>query len=355
MQYEILDALKLIKALGVNYPIINMIECAPTKLITLAVSEHQMKSACTILENYGAPIIGDSMTPSQISQVLCETNSECVLFPFSPTRKGRELVRFIAAAVQMGSVGNMKLRALPVLITDTQIQECDTENLFIIHLQGALSSIQIPLEVIVPPDEMIPVVIDKIRDLDLAGKCAEEKALLISACFLYPYLKSAGKADEFKQMLKLASNLVEQDDNNRDPYEAAELFIEELYQWQERTQFQDVYPLPDLEMSIEARIDNIILFNDRYLYMKDRLLEQICQALLGIFSADVLKSVLTDAGIIYPENARTYTTKVGYRNIVGEYRRERMIRFRRANLNRAGDMDFVELCQNEKGGQGSAD
>lgn len=76
---------------------------------------------------------------------------------------------------------------------------------------------------------------------------------------------------------------------------------------------------------------------------------------MSIFSADVLKAALTEAGIMYPESAKTYTAKVGYRNIAGEYKRERMIRFRREKLNRAGDMDFVELCQNQKGGQGSAD
>lgn len=355
MQYDVLDALTLVKSLGVNYPIINMLECTPTRLITLVVSEHQLKAACGILENFGAPLIGEFMRPSQISQVLCETNSECVLFPFSPTRKGKELVQFIAAAVQMGSVGNVKLRALPVLISDTQIQGCDTESLFIIYLPGALSSIHIPLVNVVPPDEQIEVVDDKIRDLDLAGKCAEEKALMTAACFLYPSLRNAGKADEFKQMLKLASNLVEQEDNNRDPYEAAELFIEELYLWQERTQFQDVYPLPNLEMSIVSRIDNILLYSDRYIYVMDKLFGQICQALLGIFSVDVLKAALTEAGIIYPENTKTYTAKVGYRNIAGEYKRERMIRFRREKLNRAGDMDFVELCKNQRGGQGSAD
>lgn len=354
MQYDVLDALTLVKSLGVNYPIINMLECTPTRLITLVVSEHQLKAACGILKNFGAPLIGEFMTPSQISQVLCEI-CEGVLFPFSPTRKGKELVRFIAAAVQMGSIGNMKLRALPVLISDTQIQGCDTESLFIIYLPGALSSIHIPLVNVVPPDEQIEVVDDKIRDLDLAGKCAEEKALMTAACFLYPSLRNAGKADEFKQMLKLASNLVEQEDNNRDPYEAAELFIEELYLWQERTQFQDVYPLPNLEMSIESRIDDILLYTDRYIYIKNKLFERICQALLSIFSADVLKEVLTEAGIVYPDNTKTYSVKVGYRNIVGEYKRERMIRFRREKLNRAGDMDFVELCQNQKGGQGSAD
>lgn len=354
MQYDVLDALTLVKSLGVNYPIISMIECTPTRLITLVVSEHQLKAACGILENFGAPLIGEFMTPSQISQVLCETNSECVLFPFSPTRKGKELVRFIAAAVQMGSIGNMKLRALPVLISDTEIQGCDIDNLFVIYLRGDLSAIHISLNEIVPPDEQLEVVFDKIRD-HLTIKNTEEKALMISACFLYPYLKKEGKVHKFMQMLEIASALVEQEDNNRDPYEAAELFIEELYLWQERTQFQDVYPLPNLEMSIVSRIDNILLYSDRYIYVKDKLFEQICQALLSIFSADVLKAALTEAGIMYPESAKTYTAKVGYRNIAGEYKRERMIRFRREKLNRAGDMDFVELCQNQKGGQGSAD
>ena len=353
MQYDVLDALTLVKSLGVNYPIISMIECTPTRLITLVVSEHQLKAACGILKNFGAPIIGDYMTPSQISQVLCETNSECVLFPFSPTRKGKELVRLIALAVQTGCVGNKKLQALPVLITETGVQGCDIDNLFVIYLRGDLSAIHISLNEIVPPDEQLEVVFDKIRNY-LTIKNTEEKALMISACFLCPHLKKEAKVYKFMQMLKIASALVEQDDNNRDPYEAAELFIEELYLWQERTQFQDVYPLPELEMSIESRIDTILLYTDQYIYVKDKLFEQICQALLGIFSVDVLKSALTEAGIVYPENTKTYSVKVGYRNIVGEYKRERMIRFSREKLNRAGDMDFVKLCQNQKGGQDNA-
>lgn len=351
MQLDDLFAFKLIKSLGVNYPIINEIGCAPTKLITIVVSGYQTKTVCNILENYRAAKITDFMALSNISDVLCDTNSECVLIPYSTTRKGKDILQFIKTAVQMGCVGDRKLRALPVLISETGIQGSDTENLFVMHLQGDLSSIHLSVEDVVPPDEQIEVVVDKIRDLDLAGKCAEERALLTASCFLYPHLKSEGKSREFEQLLNLASDLVIRDDNNRDPYEACELFVEELYLWQERTQFHDIYQLPNLGMNAEAKLDSIILFNDQYIYMKQQLFEQISQPLLGVFSLDVLKAALADEGIICPENGKTYTAKVGYRNIVGEYKRERMIRFRREKLSRVGEMDFIDLCIPEMGGR----
>lgn len=349
MQLDELQTLMIVKSLGVNYPIISEIGYAPAKVITLAVSEYQTRAVCSILENYEAAKITDFMTLSSIMDMLCNTNSECVLIPYSSTRRGKEILQFVKTAVQMGCIGDKKLRALPVLISETRIRGCDTENLFVIYLQGDLSCDYFSLNSVVPPDEQAEVVFDKIRDINPTGRSAEEKALLAASCFLYPYMKKHDTPGELEELFGLVADLVEQDDNNGNPYEACGLFLEELYIWQEKTQFCDVHKLPDLKMSIAKRIDEVILFNDQYVYMGQQFFEQISQALLGIFSSDIIKSALADEGILCPDSSKTYTAKVGYRNIVGGYKRVRMLRFRREKLNKAGELDFVELCLNWKG------
>ncbi len=342
----------LIKSLGANYPIINQIGFAPAKLIMLVIGGQQIQLVCRILENISAPYITEFMSPSTVKNVLYSTNSENVIFLYSTTRKGKNQLHFLNTFMQFGGSEDQRLGALAVLVSERNIWGSEREKLFCIYLPLDLSNIDIPLDYVVPPDEQIAVVMDRIRNLELAGKSQEEKALLAAACFIYPYLVNTEKDGEFDDLLNLASELVRRDENNQYTEKLGQLFIEEIYKWQERSSFQDVYQLPNLEMKIEQNLDKFVLFDGQYIYMKEQLFAEIVQSLLEVFSLDFLKSALVEEGILCPENTRTYTSKMGYRNIIGDYRRERMLRLKRDRLNRAGEMEFIDICLNQRGDMG---
>ena len=127
-----------------------------------------------------------------------------------------------------------------------------------------------------------------------------------------------------------------------------ELFIAEIYEWQERTGFHNVFELPDIEMNIIDHIEEVFLFDSKYFYMKESLFTRIAGFLLNTFPAEVLKSALVDDEILCPESEKTYTIKVNYRNAVSGYERIRMLRFKRSAFKRWGDLELIDICIDEK-------
>ena len=117
-----------------------------------------------------------------------------------------------------------------------------------------------------------------------------------------------------------------------------------MYQWQENTEFSEAYELPCLEMAVVDRIEKVILYDSDYLYLKESFFKDILERLLRIFSVDVLKRELLDAGILSSDKSKTYTVKVTYIDITGQYQRERMLRFEREKMKILGDMEFIEQC-----------
>lgn len=344
MHFNNFDTLCILKSLGANFPIIQAIGCEPEKLFCIICGHNQMKRVMDILPLYEAPKISEFMAFKDIAKVLSEANSEFIIYPFSATRKGTEVLNFLKTSVKLWQVGSKKLRSLPLVISETPLKMNDTEDMFVVRLSDSLSDIRISVEDIVPPDDQIEVVLDKISEIDFADEEQNEKALMAAVCFLYPSLKKAGLAGKFKQLLELSAKLVALDDDNRDCEKADELFISELYTWQEKAGFFEVYELPNLDMHTEGKLGSVILFDDEFLYMKEQLFTQITASLLDVFAEAVLKDALAMSKILCPSCQKTYTVKMGYRNIAGGYSRTRMLRFRRDRLTRVGEVDFIEAC-----------
>lgn len=344
MRFNNFDTLCIFKSLGANFPIIQAIGCEPERLFCIICGHNQMKRVMDILTLYEAPKISEFMTFKEIAWALSDTSSELIIYPFSATRKGTEVLNFLKTSVKLWKAGNKKLRALPLVISETPLKVKDIEDMFVVHLSDSLSDFQISAGDVVPPDDQIEVVMEKISELDFADEEQDEKALMAAVCFLYPSLKKAGVAGKFKQLLELSAELVVWDDDNRDRENVDELFISELYTWQEKARFYEAYELPNLDMHTEGNLGSVILFDDEYLYMKEQLFTQIAASLLDVFAEAVLKDALVTRKILCPSCQKTYTTKVNYYNIAGGYSRTTMLRFRRDRLTRVGEVDFIEAC-----------
>lgn len=338
------SVMSILKSLSANFPIINALGYRPKKPIAILVSADEIETIRRILCNFVGPVVDNSMSLTKVGEILCNTNSDFVWLPYSDTRKGREILDFINTAQKIGGVGKQGITALPLVVATGKVQSKDLEDFFLVYVDGELSNVQIFTDDVVPPDNQVQVVLDKISGLELHGKSQEEKALMSAACFLHPALKRHGHEEELGQLLRCAAKLVQQDEDSRDISAIGAFFVSELYIWQEREKFHNILELPWVEMSAEQHFEEIILFDHQYVYMQETLFEEICRKLLEIFSKGALKKGLADCGILCPENSKTYTAKFNYNNIVGQYKRKRALRLVRKKLNQLGELEFVELC-----------
>lgn len=338
MQSDVKKTLKILKSLGANYPVIRSLGYELKKPILAIVACDEVKFFMDSLSVYNAAKISEFAKIRDIEKVLRDTSLEYVFFPYSQSKKGKEQAEYLIDAMKLGAAG-----AIPLVIADRKIQRESMASFFTVYMDGRLEDIYLPMEEVVPTDGQLAVVFDRVYGLEMKGKTQEERALLAAACFLYPMLHKANKEGEFRELLNCVDVLVKQDEDG-DSANLAELFVEEVYRWQERTCFHDVFALPRLEMQVAQRLDEVILFDSKYLYMQEKLLEKIAHGMLDHIPVSILKAALSDVKILIAENTATYTVKVNYYNIAGNYERVRMLRFDREAFHRWGEMEFIDLC-----------
>lgn len=344
MLSEKVMSLILLLSLAVNYPVLKSWNLGLSKLLILAVDDGEGVTAMNLLSNSNTLRLDVLTGNKTLESVLLQTNSDFVLCPYSRSRRGKEFVERLSSIVKTGTVNGGSITALPLVITETVPVELMEQDTFIIFLDGSLEEMPIDRQSVVPPDCQLEVVKDKIRIVTKKACSRDEKIFLSAACFLYPNLVSAGQEKNFDDFITCAKQLVEKNEN-KNAADLSEAFIRELYLWQERTAFCEIYELPNVEMCVANKIENGMFYDDQFLFMKERLFKSISASLLQIFPLNGLKAALVNDGILCPENAATYTAKMPFYNVAGQYQRERMLRFRRSRLSVLGEMEFVEMCQ----------
>ncbi|HBI62744.1 MAG TPA: hypothetical protein DDY31_16315 [Lachnospiraceae bacterium] len=335
----------ILKSMGINYPVLKAYGLELAKPLLVIVDEGQLKTAVNIFSDGGAPQISEYTREKERKKIFSETNSKFVIYPYSSTKKGKDFLTFLSIVAKLGVMGETQINAMPLVISEGIPLDIDLNDFFTVFINGNLSGVYIDGMTVVPPDRELAVVENQIK-LRLSDVFSQEKKVLLAAvCFLYPNMFSDNFQSGFENLLDCADRLTARNEENRDTNNLGEFFIQELYRWQERTGFCLIYALPNLEMSITENLHQVMVYNDDFLFVKEELFQEIATPFLGIFSIGVLKRELVKEGILCPENAQTYTAKMSYYNVAGEYRRERMLRFKRSRLNCVGELDFVDLCE----------
>lgn len=348
MQSEISNVLLILKSLGANYPVLKSAGYEITKVPVLVVESGQARNVIKILANYRTVYLPDKASVSCVDDKLKNTNSEYVFVLYHKTRKMREILAHLVSTVKTGCVDDGVVHAVPIVISEESFQAENMEDFFVIHMEEKNNNVELRVDEVVPDDDQLSVVQDKIGMLGLNVRVPEEQILLAATCFLYPALKKNGKFDLYEILFKKSAELVRRDEDNRDTGNIAKIFIDELYAWQENTHFSELYKLPEINMQTEEKLDQVMLYDEKFVYMREKIFKLVCNQLLRFFSLDVIKKSLVDAGILYPESSRTFTRKVNYYNLIGEYKRVRMFCIQRTEINRLGEMDFVDLCLDER-------
>lgn len=343
------EALFVLRSLGVNYPILKEYGLGLSKLLLVIVGEGQTPKAKALLSDSDVPSVDEFMSVREVKKVFMDANSTFIIYPYAISRKSQDFLSLLEIIARTGEIAGIKINALPLVISEGIPLGYDLQRSFTVFFEGDLADVDIDLDEVVPFDEELTVVEDKLRSFLPNATSPDEKTLLAAACFLYPNMARAGRQEQFEQILLEAKNLVARNEENRDTDGLEEAFIRTLYSWQEENNFCEVFELPYLEMQVVEQMEEVMLFDGTYVYMKDELLKKICEPLLDIFSIDIVKQELVRVGILCPSANNTYTVKVGFYNLAGGYERVRMLRFVADKLKYPGEMDFLELCIEEKG------
>lgn len=340
--------LLLIMSLSVNYPILRDIGLALSKVLFLVTGKGRDTAVIRALTGEKESGTDSLMNLKELKKIMSEADSEILIHHYFPSKQGDEILKIFACAAKTGMVAGNKISAVPIVVSEEVPLGWNLDDFFIIYLDEKLTDGKLDFLWAVPPDDQISVVFDKIRAVVDTEETQEKRALLAAACFLYPRLVIAGRDDVFNGVLSCVLDLIELDDNAHDVNGLEDAIIKELYRWQGDTGFCNVSELPYLEMEVQKNLDQYMLFDEMFIYITEGLFRIIMEALLKTFSTGILKKALAEAGILCPNSTNTYSVKVGYYDLIGQYHRERMLRLKRSRLSVVGELEFIERCIDAK-------
>ena len=315
---------RIIKSLAVNYPILLAAGCGFEKLLMLIIRQGEMGAIISVLGGDNPQLIHNDMTSRKISQILTLNNSVAIFYPYSPDGKSQGIVRQLSIVMKTGTLERQKILTLPIIISEGVPLNIDMSECFSIYFNGGLKNI-----------------VGTGRT-----EIQEERALKAAVSFLYPILEETEEG--IAEYLKVVEDLVFSDDENQDTNNLGESFLRELYKWQDEKTFHRAYELPCLGTEATKSFEQVILYDEQFIFMKDSLFKEISENLLRVISMDILKNSLRQEKILCPGQTKTYTVKVNYYNVAGEFNRVRMLRFDRSRLKIVGEIDFIEFCTDGK-------
>lgn len=339
------DILMILKSLAANYPIIYSLGICFTKLLVIFVAPGQTYNLVRVLSNFKVCAINEYMKLDEVKMKLKNANSDFVFFPFSGTKKSRLVLDFLISFVKNHNITDEDVFALPLVVTELGFVDDFQSDMFFIHLEGELSNYDIQLSDVVPQDEELAIVEDQLMRQNKIASGLEERAFMVAICFLYLTYRNERASDEWSVLFRTAQLLVSKDENSHVLDDMGEVFINTLYDWQYNENFSEIYPLPNLEKDIIEHLNQVVLFDKKYLFIPEQVFRSVCGTLLNVYPINSIKEGLVKSEILIPENKKTYSAKFGYYNYAGQYNRGRALRLDRVRLNRIGEMDFIDKCE----------
>ena len=340
--------MQILVSIGINYPVLREDYVVLQKPLLIITGTGNMETVISFLSGKNTPKLNEYLNIKKVMAILNDVNSDFVIYPYVQSQKGNDFLEIIASIVTTGGTSSNSFNAVPVVVAENIPYGYNIDHFFIICIDEWSDRISFDRLCVVPPEEELSVIYDKFNSYSI-NATHDENAFLAAACFLYPYFKDKHLYEEFQDVLDCAKKLVELDEDSHSLNDIGDFFVNTLYKWQKNTSFHNIYMLPELEMSVIRKLNQVILFDEKYIYMKECFFKKISAVLLNTFHLTMLKKALVDDCILCPDNTNTYTVKMAYCNIIGEYKRERMLRFSRKKLDKIGEPSFVEMCMNRKG------
>ena len=115
-----------------------------------------------ILTNYRTVYLPDKASVSCVDDKLKNTNSEYVFVLYHKTRKMREILAHLVSTVKTGCVDDGVVHAVPIVISEESFQAENMEDFFVIHMEEKNNNVELRVDEVVPDDDQLSVVQDKI-------------------------------------------------------------------------------------------------------------------------------------------------------------------------------------------------
>ena len=340
--------LLLLKSISLNLPILREFGCAPDKLMVLVVAKGQIASAIQILAGFKHQRISELMSRREIKKELMAAEPGFTFFVPSDSRRSKDVLDLLAAFTK--DLGGAKdVISLPLIVTESMMLYGPDDEYFAIYLENEIAKRKIPLSAVVPPENQVEVIRDRVNEVVTGEKTQMEKALVAAAFCLYPMITNSGNEGTFPKYITLVDRLVEQEEDAKDTQDLITLFRKQLISWQRQTGFNHAYDREKISLEVEKHLDDVILYDPESVYIPEKLFREVCEQLTVQFPINTVKATLRDKKILECNAERTYVCKVLYYNSAGVANRKRMLKFNRSMLTEAGETDIVEQCLSSKG------
>lgn len=341
----------LLKALGLNFPVISDMGYYFSRVIMLVVAEGQTRYVMRLLSSYGCAKMDEFSKTRDIRQKFLDVHSAFVIFPYTCSSQSEKMLNVVSSLLKAGEIDTEPIQALPIFITEDEYIYDKENRLFLVYCDDDFTGMNIPLRTVVPQEKDLSLIGEKIRTNTTREQSIEERTLCAAACFLYPILLEMREENLFEELLELPERLCELDEDVRETDNVGEYFRKSLENWGKKKKFDEVFRLN--EEKVDLKKGTMILYDDEYLYMTEALFREIVEPILKIIPIRIMKASLKEQEILLTNNhsSRGYTVKISLK-IAGEEKliRIRMMKFNRESLHKEGELEFIDTCLRRKVG-----
>lgn len=328
----------LILAAGINYPIWKEKGYILNRVLTLVVNSGETSQVIKILSTPHSYVLDEFAREDQIREALEYTHSAYVIIPYSDSERARRVRQLLCASIRTG-----KMNAMPILVSEKPfIEDVEYESFFVFAEDG-LSDINMDWKNVIPSFGKLPVMYDKMQKYCVKAESQIEKFWTACACCMF-------STAEFPELLKMAHQIAEFDENCRETHDLSEAFVEAIYDWQSEQMFCNIYELPYLEEDAVQKMKekSAVFYDTEYVFFPEKLFKAAVVPLMNYVPMGILKQHLCDDGILIVDRAGGYTVKKTFYDEENKRQNMRVMRFKRDRINVLGEIDFVMACEVRK-------
>ena len=334
--------LRILTSLSANYPIIRDWGFAPSRLLYVLTEKGMMQQLKNALFLNNTQVLNPFDGLKSAKKIISETFSAPVLFIYQKSKNSDTMLELL-----QNHTLNRGLGALPIVISDC-IPAVEHTDVFMCFASGHVPESGFEWKDVVPKAEDLPIVKDMIRRKTLSVEDDMERTLIAGACFLYPVFPQEERDKKMRFALETVKCLMEADEDSRDRNGLADLFVNLIHDYFENHDVPCVVELPDISEQDIKNFENGLFYDPQFLYLDEKLFENVSRELLNMVPKNVLKKTLLESEILSVTESGTYSCKMNYIDGKGDYRRRRMLRLRRERLNLCGRMDVIDAANLRK-------
>lgn len=322
------DYIMILKSLAVNFPILQSWGYIFPRLLKIVVEPGMQVRTLDALRNFNNQAYSTNWTSD---------------FHF-----------YVANTLSKDTISKMKMEiyernpktGICTVITDNPIADDEERNYFFVFLEEHNYQFNYRVEEIVPDTKDLESIHNKLRNQDETEMSEEERILRAAVYFLEPYFFHKAELSRVNELLDSVVHMCADDEVVREENDMSKVFLDNLYDWQEKTNFSNISDL-DEGITSYTDINETVFYDEEFAYMTEKLFKRVVEPIREYAPINTLKRSLRDMGVISVDKGctlNTYTIKVNIPRVGGSQDRVRMLRFKKESLAVAGDLDFILKC-----------